>query len=114
MTESLRPWGSFTVICTEDLYQIKQLLIKPGKRLSLQSHEFRGEHWYVISGHGIAQVEEEENKLMPGDSISILAGVKHRITNPSNENLIMIEIQTGSSFDEMDIVRYEDDFGRQS
>jgi mannose-6-phosphate isomerase-like protein (cupin superfamily) len=108
----LRPWGSFELIETQSLFQIKKLVVKPGKRLSLQTHEFRSEHWFVLSGNGEVQKDEELIIIGMHDSIFIPVGSKHRVTSTGDTDLVFIEIQTGVSFDENDIVRYEDDFGR--
>lgn len=92
--------------------QVKQIEVQPGKRLSLQSHKFRAEHWFIVAGSGNAQIEENVFEIKSGQSIDVPSGIKHRISNTSREALIFIEVQTGISFDEDDIVRFEDDFGR--
>ena len=107
-----RPWGSYQIIHVDQKCQVKKLVVNPGKRLSLQSHRYRAEHWFVVSGMGIAQVDSEIIPLQPGDSVDIPILAKHRITCGGEDALIFIEVQTGTSFDEMDIVRFEDDFGR--
>lgn len=108
-----RPWGNFFTLHETDLFKVKQLTVNPGQRLSLQSHECRSEHWYVVYGTAKATVGDTIHYLAVGDAIDIPVGVKHRLENPSKvENLVLIEIQTGSSFDENDIIRYEDDHGR--
>ena len=112
MTFEVRAWGNFAVLISESNCQVKKLVVTPGKRLSLQSHEFRAEHWFVIQGQGIAQLDGAEIILNPGDSIDIPIESKHRISSISEVDLVFIEVQTGSSFDENDIIRYEDDFGR--
>lgn len=86
--------------------------MNPGKRISLQSHEFRAEHWFIVSGRRTAELDYSEMSLKPGDSIDVPIGAKHRISCGESSPLIFIEVQTGSSFAEDDIVRYEDDFGR--
>ena len=112
MTESLRPWGQYEVLKTEENFQLKKLLVRPGMRLSLQSHMYRSEHWFIVSGTAKVEIDGVKNNVGPGDSVDIKTGSKHRISCISTEPLIFIEVQTGSSFDEEDIVRYEDDFGR--
>jgi mannose-6-phosphate isomerase len=107
-----RPWGNYTVLHTDDNCQVKKLVVDPGKRISLQSHEFRAEHWFIVSGQGTAELDGNEIVVNPGDSVDIPIGSKHRILCSSNESLVFIEVQTGSSFVEADIIRYEDDFGR--
>lgn len=97
---------------SEETFQVKKLVIQPGMRLSLQSHQFRSEHWFIVSGSGIALVDGYEKIVGAGDSVDISRGLKHRITCTSEEQLVFIEVQTGSSFDESDITRFDDDFGR--
>lgn len=108
-----RPWGKFKVLHEDERCKVKLILIEPGKRLSLQRHQFRAEHWFVVSGSGSAQIENTEFRLSSNDSVDIAIGQVHRITNDSRETLIIIEVQTGSSFSEDDIERLEDDFGRK-
>jgi hypothetical protein len=93
---------------------VKRIDVTPGKRLSLQSHQFRAEHWFIVSGTGSAKVGDSTFDVKPGDTIDISIGEKHRISADDNGSLSFIEVQTGSSFDEQDIVRYEDDFGRMN
>ena len=107
-----RPWGNYTVLHSDDSCQVKKLTVLKGKRISLQSHQFRAEHWFIISGQGTAELDHLEISVKPGESIDVSIGAKHRISCPSESDLVFIEVQTGSSFDENDIVRCEDDFGR--
>jgi mannose-6-phosphate isomerase-like protein (cupin superfamily) len=107
-----RPWGNYTVLQSEATFQVKKLVVNPGKRISLQSHKFRAEHWFIVSGHGTVELDGKELEVGPGDSIDVPIGSKHRIYCSGAELLVFIEVQTGSSFAEDDIVRYEDDFGR--
>ncbi len=107
-----RPWGNYKVLQFEETFQVKQLIIYPEKRLSLQSHRYRAEHWFIVSGNGIVQIDHKEFEISAGDSVDIGVETKHRISCTSNHPLIFIEVQTGSSFDENDIERFEDDFGR--
>jgi mannose-6-phosphate isomerase-like protein (cupin superfamily) len=108
-----RPWGNYTVLYTDENCQVKKLVVNSGKRLSLQSHQLRAEHWFIVSGQGSAELDEAEISLIPGSSIDVPIRAKHRIACTSQESLILIEVQTGYSFDERDIIRYEDDFERQ-
>jgi mannose-6-phosphate isomerase-like protein (cupin superfamily) len=112
MTFEVRPWGSYTVLISETYCQVKKLVVNPGKRLSLQSHKFRAEHWFIVQGKGIAQLDGVEIPLNAGDSIDLPIESKHRISCSGEKELVFIEVQTGTSFEEDDIVRYEDDFGR--
>jgi mannose-6-phosphate isomerase-like protein (cupin superfamily) len=109
-----RPWGYYEIIETRDVFQIKYLVVFPGKRLSLQSHQLRAENWHVISGLGVVTVNSESFQVGPGDSVSIPIGAIHRVAANTDTTLTFVEIQTGTSFDESDIVRHEDDFGRVS
>ncbi len=112
-----RPWGSFEVIHEfsqnggKDVV-IKKITVHPKKRLSLQSHTKRKEHWLVIAGEGTVALDDEEILVQPESKIEVPIGTKHRIANTHAEKpLVFIEISFGD-FDENDIVRYQDDFGR--
>jgi mannose-6-phosphate isomerase-like protein (cupin superfamily) len=107
-----RPWGNYTVLYTDETCQVKKLVVNPGKRISLQSHKFRAEHWFIVSGRGTAELDSKELEVGPGDSVDVAIGSKHRISCGMTKPLVFIEVQTGSSFAEDDIVRYDDDFGR--
>ena len=112
MSFEARPWGNYTVLHTDENCQVKKLVVNPGKRISLQSHKFRAEHWFIVSGQGIAELDGKEVDVGPGDSIDVPIGAKHRLSCIGVDVLVLIEVQTGSSFAESDIFRYEDDFGR--
>jgi mannose-1-phosphate guanylyltransferase/mannose-6-phosphate isomerase len=107
-----RPWGSYTVLEEGEGYRIKRLTVQPGKRLSLQRHYHRSEHWVVISGTARVVVDEREVLLRQGESTFIPAGVLHRLENPGKIPLEVIEVQIGQYLGEDDIERIEDDFGR--
>ncbi|NJF25491.1 mannose-1-phosphate guanylyltransferase/mannose-6-phosphate isomerase [Thermococcus sp. Bubb.Bath] len=107
-----RPWGSYTVLEESDRYKIKRLTVLPGKKLSLQMHYHRSEHWVVVRGTATVVVGDKEILLRPGESTFIPAGVKHRLENPGKVILEVIETQIGEYLGEDDIVRFEDDFGR--
>ncbi|MBE0523820.1 MAG: phosphomannose isomerase type II C-terminal cupin domain, partial [Methanosarcinales archaeon] len=93
--------------------KVKRINVYSGKRLSFQRHKQRNEHWYVIKGIGLVRLNDKEFQLQSGDSIDIQKGASHRITNPGQDNLVFIEVQTGEYFGEDDIERIEDDFGRE-
>ncbi len=112
MIHEERPWGSFTVLHTDSSHQIKKLVVNPGMRLSLQSHKYRAEHWFIVSGSGLVQIENESIKVQQHNSVDIPIGAMHRIACTSFDPLVFVEVQTGISFDENDITRHEDDFGR--
>lgn len=107
-----RPWGSFENLYECSRFKIKRIIVKPGKRLSLQSHRQRAENWIVISGTAVVTRGSEEIRLTPGQSVFIPRGEKHRLANPADLDLEIIEIQTGDYFGEDDIIRYQDDFNR--
>lgn len=107
-----RPWGNYTVLHTDETCQVKRLVVNPGKRISLQSHDFRAEHWFIVSGEGVAELDGEEIEVGPGDSIDVPIGSRHRISCEMANPLVFVEVQTGLSFFEDDIMRFEDDFGR--
>ncbi|WP_297495925.1 mannose-1-phosphate guanylyltransferase/mannose-6-phosphate isomerase [Thermococcus sp.] len=107
-----RPWGSYTVLEEGDRYKIKRLTVLPGKKLSLQMHYHRSEHWVVVRGTAKVIVGDKEILLRPGESTFIPAGVKHRLENPGKVVLEVIETQIGEYLGEDDIVRFDDEFGR--
>ena len=110
--EDHRPWGYYQILSGETDHKVKRIVIHPGKRLSLQRHTRRSEHWHIIRGEAIVTRDNEEIKLKKGQSIDIPKGTTHRIMNPGTEKLAFIEVQTGDYFGEDDIERLEDDFGR--
>lgn len=105
-----RPWGNYIIEKTADDHQIKTIYVNAGNRISLQTHNFRSEHWFCISGRGKLTYDTAEFDFGPGDSIDIPAGTAHRIAAKSN--LTFIEIQTGTYFGEDDIIRLQDDYNR--
>ena len=107
-----RPWGFYTVLADEPDYKVKQIVVYPGQRLSLQKHQKRAEHWYVVSGEGIVTLDGQRLNKKGGESVNIPSGSAHRIENPGTVDLSFIEIQTGDYFGEDDIERLEDDYGR--
>lgn len=106
-----RPWGWFTTLIEENNFKVKKIVVYIDKRLSLQYHNYRSEHWVITQGTCIVQVGEDIHQLTANQSIYIPKGVKHRITNIGIEEVILIETQYGFC-DENDIVRLEDDFNR--
>ncbi len=110
--EIFRPWGRFTKIESGSTWQVKKLEIKPFSSISLQKHEYRSEHWVVVSGLAKVQLNEETKYLMSNQSVYIPAGTKHRLSNPGEDPLILIEIQSGRYIGEDDITRFEDNYGR--
>ena len=108
-----RPWGSYEVLTSGPGFQAKRLTVKPEKRLSLQWHRHRDEHWVVARGTAKVLVDGKEHTLGRGQSMDVPRTVEHRIENISSvDPLEIIEVQTGDYLGEDDIVRVEDDFGR--
>jgi len=109
---AFRPWGSYVVLEENKGFKIKRITVKPGKRLSLQRHYHRSEHWIVVSGTARITVDGRELLLRKGESTFVPAGCVHRIENPGKIPLEIIEVQIGDYLEEDDIERLEDDFGR--
>ena len=107
-----RPWGSYTVLEDAADHKVKRIEVLPGKRLSYQKHTKRAEHWFVVQGSGLVTLDGVDVAVQAGTAIDIPLGAAHRIANAGEELLVFIEVQHGESFDEDDIVRLEDDFGR--
>ena len=107
-----RPWGFYTVLSDEPDHKVKRIVVYPGKRLSLQRHRHRSEHWHVVNGEALVTLNDKEVRLNKGMSVDIPLGTAHRVKNTGTENLVFIEIQQGDYFGEDDIERLEDDFGR--
>ena len=107
-----RPWGYYQVILDEPDLKLKKIIVYPGKRLSLQRHQRRSEHWYIIQGQATVTLDSRNIHLESGHSVDIVQGSLHRIMNSGRENLTFIEVQTGNYFGEDDIERVEDDYGR--
>ena len=108
-----RPWGSFTVLDEGQNYKVKRIEVLPGKRLSYQQHSRRAEHWYVVSGTAKVTLNGVEIIVKTGEAVDIGRGDAHRVANAEGDDLLVfIETQTGDYFGEDDIVRLDDDFGR--
>jgi mannose-1-phosphate guanylyltransferase len=107
-----RPWGTYTVLEDTPGYKIKRIVVKPGKRLSLQKHFHRNEHWIVVSGTATVTVGNEVKLVRPNQSTYIKMGEVHRLENQGKIPVVLIEAQVGEYTGEDDIVRIEDDFQR--
>lgn len=107
-----RPWGSFTVLEEGDGYKVKRLNVLRGKRLSYQRHSRRSEHWIVVQGVAKTVLDGREIIVRTGEAVDVPVGTAHRIENPGDVELVLIEIQRGDYLGEDDIVRLSDDFGR--
>jgi len=110
--KNFRPWGYYDAIDTGKNFKVKRLTVYPGKRLSLQLHRKRSEHWVVVKGVATVTKGEEEFLLHENESTYIPPETKHRLENAGDSVLEIIEVQSGSYLGEDDIVRYDDDFGR--
>jgi len=112
LEKSERPWGRYEVLQESAHHKTKCIWVSPGKRLSYQRHEKRAEHWFIVSGNADITLNGVTTRHGAGDSISIGIGDLHRIANIGNDDVVFIEVQTGTYFGEDDIERIEDDFGR--
>ncbi|MGE0200896.1 MAG: phosphomannose isomerase type II C-terminal cupin domain [Candidatus Melainabacteria bacterium] len=108
----VRPWGSFTVISDDPGYKVKTLTVSPAGRLSLQRHQKREEHWFVLAGAATVTVNEKTETFSPGSYIHIPLHAWHRLANESATPVVILEVQLGSYFGEDDIERSADDYGR--
>jgi mannose-1-phosphate guanylyltransferase/mannose-6-phosphate isomerase len=111
--EVFRPWGSYDSIDNGERFQVKRLSVKPGGVLSLQMHHHRAEHWIVVQGTARITRDDKTFLLSENESTYIPIGATHRIENPGKMPLHLIEVQSGSYLGEDDIVRFEDNYGRQ-
>ena len=107
-----RPWGDYEGIDHGARYQVKRLTVKPGAQLSLQMHHHRAEHWIVVSGTAKVTRGDDVFMLSENESTYIPIGTHHRLENPGNIPLEIIEVQSGSYLGEDDIVRFEDIYNR--
>ncbi len=108
-----RPWGYYETVDTGEHFQVKRITVNPGKKLSLQLHHKRAEHWVVVKGTATVTKGEEVFSLNKNESTYIPIEVKHRLENATDQPLEIIEVQSGSYLGEDDIERFEDDFGRE-
>ncbi|MGB6353070.1 MAG: mannose-1-phosphate guanylyltransferase/mannose-6-phosphate isomerase [Steroidobacteraceae bacterium] len=111
--EVFRPWGSYDSIDNGERFQVKRLSVKPGGVLSLQMHHHRAEHWIVVQGTARITCNDKTFLLSENESTYIPIGATHRIENPGKLPLHIVEVQSGSYLGEDDIVRFEDNYGRQ-
>lgn len=111
-TEVHRPWGQYEQIDRGEGFLVKRITVKPGGILSLQSHRYRAEHWVVVSGVARVTIDDNVQDLEHDQSIYVPLGAVHRLENPGQEPLQLIEVQTGHRLEESDITRYEDVYNR--
>ena len=107
-----RPWGNYHIIAKNKGYQIKEIIVSKGSKLSLQKHSGRSEFWQIVKGKSKITIEKNEHYLKEKEHIYIPKNTIHRIENIGKEELIFIEIQLGENLKEEDIIRLEDDYGR--
>ena len=107
-----RPWGWFETLSEGERFKVKRIVVLPGAALSLQLHRFRAEHWVVVEGTARVTVGERVTMVTENQSIYIPLGEKHRLENPGDAPMALIEVQTGSYFGEDDITRYDDVYAR--
>jgi mannose-6-phosphate isomerase len=108
----IRPWGSYEVLLSTPDCKVKQITVKPGGILSYQLHYKRSEQWTIVKGNAVIILDGERLFRTVGESVKIPLGARHRIINEEQEDLIFIEVQTGSYFGEDDIIRIEDEYNR--
>jgi len=111
-TRVYRPWGYYEQVDEGERFQVKRLMVKPGAALSLQLHRKRAEHWVVVSGRARVTRGEDTLYLDENQSTYIPVGTKHRLENPGDKPLLIIEVQSGNYLGEDDIERFEDRYGR--
>ena len=107
-----RPWGFYESLIVGIGFQVKRIVVKPGQKLSLQSHKFRAEHWVVVGGTAIVTRDHETLTLGVNEGVFLPLGCIHRLENPGTDLMALIEVQVGSYTGEDDIVRYEDIYHR--
>lgn len=107
-----RPWGRWTVLDAGLGFTVKKIEIDPGHRLSLQFHHHRCEHWLVIAGKGMLELDEEKRVIETGSHVYIPLKAVHRVKNTGTAVLSILELQQGDVLDEEDIVRLDDDYAR--
>jgi len=110
--EDHRPWGFYEILSDSPTHKVKRITVFPGKRLSYQRHFKRAEHWYIVHGKATVTLDGKDIPLKAGEAVDLPLQAWHRIQNPGEENMVFIEVQTGSYFGEDDIERAQDDYGR--
>jgi mannose-6-phosphate isomerase len=112
--KEIRPWGFYEILLDTDYTKVKQITVNPNQRLSYQYHNQRKEYWTIVQGSASIILDDEKIFRYQGESIHIPLGSKHRIINEHDTPLVFIEVQVGTYFGEDDIVRIEDDYGREN
>jgi len=108
-----RPWGWYQTLARGPRFQVKRIMVRPGGRLSLQSHRHRAEHWVVVAGLARVTIGERVEDLGPDQSCYVPLGEVHRLENPGAEEVHLIEVQSGGYLGEDDITRYDDVYARE-
>jgi mannose-6-phosphate isomerase len=114
MESEQRPWGAWYVLDEGPGYKVKRIEVRPGSRLSYQTHERRSEHWTVVQGTATCTLDGDTVELAVGGSVEVPIGTAHRIANLHDDDLVIIEVQRGAYTGEDDIVRLDDDYGRDA
>ena len=107
-----RPWGWYENMHEAPGHKVKRIGVYPGQQLSLQKHHRRAEHWVVVVGTAIATVGDKVLELAPGQHVDIAIGEVHRLANKTTGPVEIVEVQYGDYLGEDDIVRLQDDYGR--
>jgi mannose-6-phosphate isomerase len=110
--EDQRPWGYYRVLAHEPDRKIKMIVVHPDRKLSLQRHRHRSEHWYIVQGKATVRKDESEIPVQAGSTLEIPQGSWHRISNTGETDTVILEVQKGKYLGEDDIERAEDDYGR--
>ena len=113
MLTDIRPWGKYEVLLDASACKVKRIIVNPDSQPSYQYHHKRSEAWVVVQGEAVATLDDVETTYKVGEVIIVPVGTKHRVENRQDEDLKFIEVQTGTYFGEDDIVRLEDDYGRE-
>jgi mannose-6-phosphate isomerase len=108
----LKPWGSYKNLIEEEYTKVKKIIVNPGEALSYQYHFKRNETWVIIKGVAEIRIDDITKIYSVGDIIKIPKEAKHSVSNTGNDELVFVEVQLGESFEEDDIVRIEDRYGR--
>tara|TARA_R100000008_G_scaffold66975_1_gene44033 strand:+ start:3546 stop:3887 length:342 start_codon:yes stop_codon:yes gene_type:complete len=112
MEKTERPWGIYEVLLDDENCKVKKITVKPGQSPSYQFHHKRAEDWIIVSGAGEVFLDGKPLTVSGGDRVHVPVMSKHTIKNCGSEDLVFIEVQTGSYFGEDDIVRLKDKYGR--
>ncbi len=107
-----RPWGHYTILEEGFRYKVKRIFVAPHQKLSLQMHHHRSEHWVVVKGTALATIDKLEHLIHENESIYVPKSTMHRLENPEQTALELIEVQVGEYVGEDDIIRFEDIYDR--